>query len=112
LGYGQDFESSLTFVDVHIHFLGLIFTMTSATLSQTAANPKPTLQEDRNWKNVGNWHWVTKDLMAFAKDYLNQELLKVTAEKNGVKIFVTELTEVDGDCALNVRKVSNLSLIP
>jgi hypothetical protein len=42
-----------------------------ATTSQTAPN-------GANWKNVNNWHWVEKNCLPWARDYLTQRLEKLT----------------------------------
>ena len=34
--------------------------------------------------NPNNWHWVNKDTSAWARDYLDKELIGVSAEEGGV----------------------------
>ncbi|KAI9219857.1 activator of Hsp90 ATPase [Blastocladiella britannica] len=68
-------------------------------MAQTAT---PT--EDKNWKNVGNWHWVTKDALPFAKDYLAANLAGVQVRDDRVEARITKATDIAGDCSLNVRK--------
>ncbi|KAI9183510.1 Co-chaperone [Blastocladiella emersonii ATCC 22665] len=60
--------------------------------------------EDKNWRNAGNWHWVTKDSLPFAKEYLTRELGKIAFDCDGVHVAITDVTELTGDCSLNVRK--------
>lgn len=54
--------------------------------------------------NPNNWHWVTKDAGPWAKDYLDEEIKKVSAEQNGVTAQVTKLVSMDGDVEVSQRK--------
>ncbi|KAJ3358165.1 hypothetical protein GGF32_000671 [Allomyces javanicus] len=60
--------------------------------------------EDRNWLNAGNWHWVTKDVLPFARTYLTEQLTSIRVSHAGIDISITSVPSVDGDCSLNVRK--------
>ncbi|KAJ3070047.1 hypothetical protein HDU98_006920 [Podochytrium sp. JEL0797] len=57
-----------------------------------------------NWKNVGNWHWVEKNCIPWAKDYVTSQLTGVDLEENGFKIQTTGLTGFSGDADINQRK--------
>ncbi|KAI9348658.1 activator of Hsp90 ATPase [Obelidium mucronatum] len=57
-----------------------------------------------NWKNVNNWHWVEKNCMPWAKDFVTAQLTGVTVEENGFKIETTEVTGFSGDADINQRK--------
>ncbi|KAI7859636.1 activator of Hsp90 ATPase [Circinella umbellata] len=57
-----------------------------------------------NWKNVNNWHWVSKNCLNWAQTYFAEQLVGLEAEKNGSKVKVTKIDEITGDCELNNRK--------
>jgi activator of HSP90 ATPase len=54
--------------------------------------------------NPNNWHWVNKDVAAWTKDYLSQDLVGIEAEKNGVKAQVSKVLSLDGDVDVSQRK--------
>ncbi|EHY55429.1 Co-chaperone [Exophiala dermatitidis] len=54
--------------------------------------------------NPNNWHWVMKDAAGWAKDYLEEESKKVSAEENGVTAKITRLISMDGDVEVSQRK--------
>ncbi|OAL34293.1 hypothetical protein AYO20_06346 [Fonsecaea nubica] len=54
--------------------------------------------------NPNNWHWVNKDAGPWAKDYLDTEVKKVSAEENGVSAKITRLISMDGDVEVSQRK--------
>ncbi|EXJ92384.1 hypothetical protein A1O3_00934 [Capronia epimyces CBS 606.96] len=54
--------------------------------------------------NPNNWHWVMKDTASWAKDYLDAESKKVSAEENGVSANITRLISMDGDVEVSQRK--------
>ncbi|EXJ85641.1 hypothetical protein A1O1_06007 [Capronia coronata CBS 617.96] len=54
--------------------------------------------------NPNNWHWVMKDAAAWAKDYLEEQSKKVSAEENGVSAKITRLISMDGDVEVSQRK--------
>ncbi|KNE66252.1 hypothetical protein AMAG_19369 [Allomyces macrogynus ATCC 38327] len=70
----------------------------------TAPATTPPPAEDRNWLNAGNWHWVTKDVLPFARTYLTEQLTSIRVSHSGIDISITSVPSVDGDCSLNVRK--------
>ncbi|KAI8825876.1 activator of Hsp90 ATPase [Fimicolochytrium jonesii] len=61
-------------------------------------------QEDTNWKNVNNWHWVEKNCLPWAKTYITGRLTGVKASKGNVNVSVEEVREVTGDVDVNQRK--------
>lgn len=54
--------------------------------------------------NPNNWHWVTKDVKPWAKEYLEKELINVSAEENDVSVQITRMSNMDGDVDVNQRK--------
>ena len=54
--------------------------------------------------NPNNWHWVNKDAAPWAKDYLEQNLTKITAEEGGVTAKISKVTSMDGDVDVSQRK--------
>lgn len=60
--------------------------------------------------NPNNWHWVNKDVSAWAKEYLEKSLVGVAAEENGVSAKVTKLLSMDGDVDVNQRKGKVITL--
>ena len=54
--------------------------------------------------NPNNWHWVTKDAAPWAKEWLDEECKKVSAEEDGVSAQVTRVSSVDGDVEVSQRK--------
>ncbi|KAJ3055014.1 hypothetical protein HK097_000093 [Rhizophlyctis rosea] len=57
-----------------------------------------------NWKNVNNWHWVEKNCMPWASEFIKTQFVDQTAEKGGVKATLTEVVAVNGDVNINQRK--------
>ncbi|KAK5062906.1 hypothetical protein LTR84_004982 [Exophiala bonariae] len=54
--------------------------------------------------NPNNWHWVTKDAGPWAKEYLETEIKKASAEEDGVTAKITKLVSLDGDVEVSQRK--------
>ena len=54
--------------------------------------------------NPNNWHWVNKDAAPWAKDYLEQNLTKISAEEGGVSAKVIKVVSMDGDIDVSQRK--------
>lgn len=54
--------------------------------------------------NPNNWHWVTKDASPWAKEYLETEVKKISAEEDGVSANITKLVSLDGDVEVSQRK--------
>jgi activator of HSP90 ATPase len=57
-----------------------------------------------NWKNVNNWHWVEKNCLPWAQEYLREHLGRVEIEDAGARLNVTAVTRVEGDVDVNMRK--------
>ncbi|KAI7908239.1 activator of Hsp90 ATPase [Cokeromyces recurvatus] len=55
-------------------------------------------------RNVNNWHWVNKDCRTWAKNYLQQQLVGLKAEKDEIKVSIISLDDCTGDVDLNQRK--------
>ncbi|KAL3479103.1 activator of Hsp90 ATPase [Aspergillus californicus] len=60
--------------------------------------------------NPNNWHWVNKDASAWAKDYLTEKLLGLSAEQDGVTAKVSNLLTMDGDVDVSQRKGKVITL--
>lgn len=54
--------------------------------------------------NPNNWHWVNKDVGPWAKDYLEGQVTKCSAEDDEVSAKITKLTSMDGDVDVSQRK--------
>ncbi|KAH0544385.1 hypothetical protein FGG08_001526, partial [Glutinoglossum americanum] len=54
--------------------------------------------------NPNNWHWVNKDVSAWAKEYLEESLTQVSAEEGGVSAKVNKVLSMDGDVDVSQRK--------
>ncbi|PIA16013.1 hypothetical protein COEREDRAFT_81466 [Coemansia reversa NRRL 1564] len=57
-----------------------------------------------DWRNVGNWHWTTKNCFAWANTYIKEKLTGVEVKGDGIEAKVTSVTSVNGDVDLSVRK--------
>ena len=54
--------------------------------------------------NPNNWHWVSKDAGAWAKDYLSDRVAGISAKEGDVSAKVTKLVSMDGDVDVSQRK--------
>ena len=54
--------------------------------------------------NPNNWHWVNKDVSGWARDYLDKELVQVSAEQDGVTAKIDKVVSMDGDVDVSQRK--------
>lgn len=54
--------------------------------------------------NPNNWHWVNKDVAPWAKDYLENELTKISAEQDAVTAKIDKVVSMDGDVDVSQRK--------
>lgn len=54
--------------------------------------------------NPNNWHWVNKDVSAWTKDYLSQDLVGLKAEHEGVNVAISKVLSMDGDVDVSQRK--------
>ena len=60
--------------------------------------------------NPNNWHWVNKDVSGWAKEYLEAELHKISAEQDGVSAKVDSVISMDGDVDVSQRKGKVITL--
>ncbi|KAI9851293.1 MAG: hypothetical protein M1838_004029 [Thelocarpon superellum] len=60
--------------------------------------------------NPNNWHWVNKDVSAWAKDYLEKSLSSISAEGHGVAARVDKVLSMDGDVDVSQRKGKVITL--
>lgn len=54
--------------------------------------------------NPNNWHWVNKDVSAWTKDYLENDLTTISAEQDGVEAKIDSIVSMDGDVDVSQRK--------
>ncbi|KAF6813791.1 hypothetical protein CMUS01_12762 [Colletotrichum musicola] len=54
--------------------------------------------------NPNNWHWVNKDVSAWAKQYLEESLTKVESTDGGVTAKISKVVSMDGDVDVSQRK--------
>ena len=54
--------------------------------------------------NPNNWHWVNKDVSAWTKDHLENDLVGIKAEKDGITAEISKLLSMDGDVDVSQRK--------
>jgi activator of HSP90 ATPase len=55
-------------------------------------------------QKTANWHWKTKHVSGWAKEWFTSELLHVSATEGDDAVKVENVTEVDGDVELGQRK--------
>lgn len=60
--------------------------------------------------NPNNWHWVNKDASEWARQYLDDNLTKLSAEKGDVSAKVSKVTSMDGDVDVSQRKGKVITL--
>lgn len=60
--------------------------------------------------NPNNWHWVNKDVSAWAKDYLNNDLSTIEVEEQGVSAKIDHVISMDGDVDVSQRKGKVITL--
>ena len=54
--------------------------------------------------NPTNWHWVNKDVSAWAKQWFEENLSKLEVEDGGVKAKISKVISMDGDVDVSQRK--------
>lgn len=54
--------------------------------------------------NPNNWHWVSKDASAWAKQWFEENLTKIHAEEEDVTARISKVISMDGDVDVNQRK--------
>ena len=57
-----------------------------------------------NWKNVNNWHWVEKNCLPWAQDYLREKLVGLKVNHEGASVSVKAVPTIEGDVDVNQRK--------
>lgn len=60
--------------------------------------------------NPNNWHWVNKDVSDWAKEYLETNLTKISAEEGDVSAKVSKLVSMEGDVDVSQRKGKVITL--
>ena len=60
--------------------------------------------------NPNNWHWVNKDVSEWAKEYLEKNLIDISAEEGHVSAKVSRLVSMDGDVDVSQRKGKVITL--
>ncbi|RAL17526.1 AHA1 family protein [Aspergillus homomorphus CBS 101889] len=60
--------------------------------------------------NPNNWHWVNKDASGWAKNYLKEKLVVLSAEDNGASAKISNLLSMDGDVDVSQRKGKVITL--
>lgn len=54
--------------------------------------------------NPNNWHWVNKDVSQWAREWFEENLLKLKAENGEVKANISKIQSMDGDVDVSQRK--------
>lgn len=60
--------------------------------------------------NPNNWHWVSKDTSAWTREYLEKELIGLSAEENTTFAKITKILSMDGDVDVSQRKGKVITL--
>ncbi|OCL15177.1 Aha1domain family protein [Glonium stellatum] len=60
--------------------------------------------------NPNNWHWVNKDVSAWTQEYLENDLVGISAESDGVTAKVDKVISMDGDVDVSQRKGKVITL--
>lgn len=60
--------------------------------------------------NPNNWHWVNKDTSEWARRYLEQSLIGVSAVEKDVSAKITKVISMDGDVDVSQRKGKVITL--
>ena len=54
--------------------------------------------------NPNNWHWVNKDAAPWAKEWFQETLTVLSAEKGDVSARISKVISSDGDVDVSQRK--------
>ncbi|ATY67035.1 Activator of Hsp90 ATPase [Cordyceps militaris] len=54
--------------------------------------------------NPNNWHWVNKDVSAWAKEWVEENLVKLQVEQGDVKAKISKIQSMNGDVDVSQRK--------
>lgn len=60
--------------------------------------------------NPNNWHWVNKDTSEWARTYLEQNLVGVSAEDKDVSARIAKIISMEGDVDVSQRKGKVITL--
>lgn len=60
--------------------------------------------------NPNNWHWVNKDAHPWAKEYLEKNLIGLSAEDGDVAAKISKVLSMDGDVDVSQRKGKVITL--
>lgn len=60
--------------------------------------------------NPNNWHWVNKDASTWTREYLDENLTKISAEEDNVKAKISKVISTDGDVDVSQRKGKVITL--
>lgn len=60
--------------------------------------------------NPNNWHWVNKDVKPWAQEYLEKELVGLSAEDGKNKVEIERISSMDGDVDVSQRKGKVITL--
>jgi activator of HSP90 ATPase len=60
--------------------------------------------------NPNNWHWVNKDVSEWARNYLQENLSKIKADKGDVAAHIIKVASMDGDVDVSQRKGKVITL--
>ena len=60
--------------------------------------------------NPNNWHWVNKDVSEWAREWLDNNLTIIEAEKGDVSVRITKVDSMEGDVDVSQRKGKVITL--
>lgn len=60
--------------------------------------------------NPNNWHWVNKDVAAWAREHVERQLKSISVEANGASATVDQVLTFDGDVDVSQRKGKVMTL--
>ena len=60
--------------------------------------------------NPNNWHWVNKDVREWTREYLEKNLVGISAEQGDVSAKVSKIISMDGDVDVSQRKGKVITL--
>ena len=60
--------------------------------------------------NPNNWHWVNKDVAAWAREHVEKQLKAISVEADGASAKVDQVLTFDGDVDVSQRKGKVITL--
>ena len=60
--------------------------------------------------NPNNWHWVNKDVREWARNYLETNLVGISAEEGDTEARISKVTSMEGDVDVSQRKGKVITL--